>query len=580
MNESNYLSKIKEYLLTNHLIDEVKFRAAQVKSERSARDLEEVLLDDKLFSEREFNDIKSKIFNLPGVDLSEREASTKILNLLPQKVADNYQAVIFEKQDNKVKVGLVNPANFLAHDAIDFLAKQNGWQVDYYVISVYDFRRLFKQYGSYKKELSSALESAEEKFAVKDTTADLPAGEQFDERVKTAPVAKIVSVIIRHAVDGKASDIHIEPGRTESRVRYRVDGVLHTSLNLPTYLHNTVVSRIKVMANLRLDETRLPQDGRIRSQIDGKNIDLRISVLPMLNSEKVVIRVLDTSAGVPSLKALGFSDQHVAIIERNIKKPFGVILLTGPTGSGKTTTLCSVLTTLKSEASNITTLEDPIEYYIDGVNQSQVNPEVGFTFADGLRAILRQDPNIIMVGEIRDSETAELVIHAGLTGHMVFSTLHTNNAWGAIPRMIDMKAEPFLLSSILNLVMAQRLVRKLCPDCRQEETLPPALLEKIAKELAGVPQEYLETFTKNPKFFHGKGCASCNNTGYSGRAVIAELLEIEQDLRDIISKENFDSQAIEAAFKKQKYVSLLQDGIVKAMSGLTSIDEIMRVMQT
>ncbi|MFA5021251.1 MAG: GspE/PulE family protein [Patescibacteria group bacterium] len=574
-----YQEQLKDYLIGQGLIDADKFEAAAVKAEKNNRDLEEILVDGRLINEPELTAAKGKIYSLPIADLTETKAVQAALTLLPQKVAENYQAIIFDFQNNRAKVGLVDPGNFLAHEAIDFLAQGNGWQVDYYAISLADFRRALSQYGSSKIELTTALESAEEKFASKERELAPVSQEQLEEKIKTAPVAKIVSVIIKNAVDGKASDIHIEPGRTDSRVRYRVDGVLHTSLSLPAYLHNAVVSRIKVMANLKLDETRVPQDGRIRSHLDGHDVDLRVSVLPMLNSEKVVIRVLDTAAGVPTLAELGFSSYHIEILQRNITRPFGVILLTGPTGSGKTTTLYSILNMLHGDAVNITTLEDPIEYYVEGVNQSQINVEVGFTFADGLRAILRQDPNVIMVGEIRDNDTAELVIHAGLTGHLVFSTLHTNNAWGAIPRMIDMHAEPFLLASTLNLVMAQRLVRGICQQCKETIELPPQLADRIKTELAGVPEEYLGGAKGGFKFYRGRGCPACGHTGFSGRTVIGEMLEVGSELRDIIAKEQFDSKSISSQFSKQKYVTLMQDGLIKALQGLTSVDEVMRVTQ-
>ena len=579
MIDNNYNKKLKEYLSKKGLVAESVLDSADIKSQKLNKALEEVLLDDKLLEEKDILSAKGDIFSMPSIDLDGLdEIPAEVINLLPQKVADNYQMVIFERKDNKAKVGLVNPGNFLAHEAIDFLAKSESWRMEYYAISISDFRKVMKQYAGSKKELSTALELAEEKFAIKESASQI-VKEGFDEKIKSAPVAKIVSVIVRNAVDGRASDIHIEPGRAESRIRYRVDGVLHTSLSLPLYLHNSVVSRIKVLANLRLDETRMPQDGRIRSQFDGRDVDLRVSVLPMLNSEKVVIRVLDTSAGVPTLNELGFLDRHIQVIERNIKRPFGMVLLTGPTGSGKTTTLYSILNMLKSDEANITTLEDPIEYYVQGVNQSQINTDVGFTFANGLRAILRQDPNIIMVGEIRDNETAELVIHAGLTGHLVFSTLHTNNAWGAIPRLIDMEAEPFLLSSTLNLVIAQRLVRKICPNCKQEEKLPPALEERLRQEIKGIPEEYLSGLGQSPKFYRGVGCADCSNTGYSGRTIIGELLEVDRDLKDIIAKEQFDSKIVDNQLKKQGYINLFQDGIIKALSGITTVNEIMRAIQ-
>jgi len=576
---NNYFNKIKDYLLSHNLLEESDWEEVISKAEKNNQDIEQILIADKFFTSKDFNDLKAKIFDLLPAEINETELLPEVIALLPQKVAENYRMIVLDFTGNKITVGLVDPGNFLAHEAVDFLAKQNNWKIEFRTLALEDFERLIKKYNAPKRELSDALESAEEKFAIQSDIKVVEEEKNKDEKYKSAPVAKIVSVIIRNAIEGKASDIHIEPGRNESRVRYRVDGVLHTSLNIPNYLHNAIISRIKVLANLRLDETRLPQDGRIRMTFDNYDIDLRISVLPMLNSEKAVIRVLDTSAGVATLEELGFSDFHIGVIKNNIKKPFGVFLLTGPTGSGKTTTLYSILNLIKGDDINITTLEDPIEYYIQGINQSQINMEVGFSFADGLRAILRQDPNVIMVGEIRDNETAELVVHAGLTGHLVFSTLHTNNAWGAIPRLVDMKSEAFLLASTLNLVMAQRLVRKICPHCRQEEAIPPALLEKIKDQLTLIPAEYLPDDSRNLKFYHGTGCASCSNSGYLGRTVIAEILEVGKDLRGLIAKENFDAKIIQEQFVKQKFLNLMQDGLIKALKGETSIDEVMRVIE-
>jgi len=292
----------------------------------------------------------------------------------------------------------------------------------------------------------------------------------------------------------------------------------------------------------------------------------------------VVMRVLDTSAGIPTLTELGFSDYHIKIIEANIIKPHGIFLLTGPTGSGKTTALYSVLNMLNSEGVNITTLEDPIEYYIEGINQSQIIPEIGFDFASGLRAILRQDPNVIMVGEIRDNETAELVVHAGLTGHLVFSTLHTNSAWGAIPRLIDMKGEAFLLASTLNILMAQRLVRKVCPNCKQEIKLPPSAEKVVMKEIENMPKTYLEEFGGKYKFYKGAGCSDCGDTGYYGRTVIAEILDITSEFRDLIARD-FTMEDVRALMKKQGFVTLMQDGIIKGLRGITTMEEVMRASQ-
>lgn len=569
--------KILAYLQQQQLVTAEQLQQLEAKTKNGSKSLEEVIVAEKILTPYRFAEIKGQLASLTVADLSEVVVPAEVLNILPQKVAQNYQMIIFGREGNEIKVGLVNPDNFQAHEAIEFLSQQQGLLVKYFVITLNDFRQVLKQYSGFKKELGTAIEVAQEKFAPKEVELSQQSSD-IEEVVKTAPVAKIVSVIIKHAIDGGASDIHIEPGMNESRVRYRVDGQLHTSLTLPPYLHTAVVSRIKVLANLKIDETRLPQDGRIRIKLDTQEVDLRVSVLPMLTAEKIVMRVLDNSAGVPNLAELGYKQYHTEIIDRNIHKPFGLFLLTGPTGSGKTTTLYSILNMLNGDNANITTLEDPIEYYMTGVNQSQINPEIDYTFAHGLRAILRQDPNIIMVGEIRDAETVELVIHAGLTGHLVFSTLHTNDAWGAIPRLIDMHAEAFLLSSTLNLVMAQRLVRKICPDCRKSVTLPPAVAERIKAEVANIPPEYLQGVGGQQTFYYGKGCSSCANSGYIGRSVVGEILEIGPELKAIIAR-GFDMEAVTKQLQKQKYITLMQDGLIKALEGITTVEEVLRVAQ-
>ncbi len=567
--------KIKDYLIAQNLVTEEKL--AELVS--PGQNMEETLVKKKkFFSHQEFTNIKSQVFNLPVADLSDLDVESSVLNILSQKAAQNYQVLIFERQGNQIKVGMVDPGNFQAKEAIEFLAAQQGLKPEYYVISFQDFVKVFRSYSGFQEEIGTALESAKVKFEQKVEKLKTVSDADLQSVVKSAPVAKIVSVIIQHAVEGRASDIHIEPSRNAGRVRYRVDGVLHTSLEVPGYLYSSIVSRIKVLASMKLDETRIPQDGRIRVSVDEREIDLRVSVLPTLDLEKVVMRVLDTSAGVPTLKELGFSDQQIEVIDRNMKKPYGLFLMTGPTGSGKTTTLYSILNNLNSETFNITTLEDPIEYYVQGVNQSQINHTVGYTFASGLRAILRQDPNIIMVGEIRDNETAELAIHAGLTGHLVFSTLHTNSAWGAVPRLIDMKCEPFLLASTLNLVMAQRLVRTICPDCKVEDRVSDKIRQRLDNELAAMPPEILAKFNGQHTFYKGKGCQSCANSGYLGRTVVAEILEINRDLKDLIA-EGSTSKKLDEIQKEQKFLTLVQDGVLKALEGKTTVEEVVRVSQ-
>jgi type IV pilus assembly protein PilB len=384
-------------------------------------------------------------------------------------------------------------------------------------------------------------------------------------------------------VEGGASDIHIEPLAKEARVRYRVDGILKTSLVLPRNIHSALVARIKVMANLKLDETRIPQDGRIRQVINGKEVDFRVSILPLVGEEKDVMRVLDVTKGAPTLEELGFSGPALAVIDKNIRKTNKMFLVTGPTGSGKSTTLYSILHMVNKEGVNICTLEDPVEYFIAGINQSQVKPEIGFTFAAGLRSLLRQDPDIVMVGEIRDGETAELAIHAALTGHLVLSTMHTNDAFGAIPRLLDMKVEPFLLGSTLNTVVAQRLGRKICKHCKTEDPAAPEVLEEMKKDLSLIPIELIKKELPgfdmtNFKVYRGKGCARCGNTGYSGRVAINEVIDVNEQVRNVIIDDD-KNLSIEDIKKSQIFLSIKQDGLIKVLKGLTTMEEVYRVMR-
>jgi type IV pilus assembly protein PilB len=509
--------------------------------------------------------------------LGEQDIPREVLQLIPFEIAENYQLVAYERRSNDVSVAMVNPANFKAIEAVEFMARESGWKPHYFITNAEGLAAAFKQYGSLTSEVKEALTQAEGKFQ------DVPggkftgleeAGGKLEEVVKTAPVAKMVAVIFRHAVEGGASDIHIEPVEDETRVRYRIDGVLHTSIVLPRYIHSAIVSRIKVLANLKIDETRLPQDGRIRLTIAGRTIDFRVSTLPLFNTEKVVLRILDSSSGVKTFEELGFWGKVLKAIQENIKKSHGMFLVTGPTGSGKSTSLYAALNVLNQEGVNIITLEDPIEYYLEGVNQSQINPEIGLTFASGLRSILRQDPDIIMVGEIRDSETAELGIHASLTGHIVLSTLHTNDAFGTLPRLLDMKIEPFLLASTINIIIAQRLVRKICKYCTKDFTPPVEMVERVRASLTDIPDDYKSIVPKEPWVFkRGEGCNRCDFTGYKGRTVMAEALMNTQALQQIIIA-GANPAAVRTEFKNQGMLTMEQDGLLKVLQGVTTIEEV------
>ncbi|MFH1656685.1 MAG: GspE/PulE family protein [Candidatus Nealsonbacteria bacterium] len=401
------------------------------------------------------------------------------------------------------------------------------------------------------------------------------------ERIaEEAPISKVVAVILRHAVDGNASDVHIEPGKEKVRVRFRLDGILHASLFLPLRISAAVIARIKILSVLKIDETRIPQDGRCSIKVGEKDVDFRISTFPTTLGEKVVIRILDSSKRKVDFASLGIIGRNLRVMEKALKKTYGMILATGPTGTGKTTTLYSVLGVLNREEVNVMTLEDPVEYFVEGVNQSQIKPEIDYTFATGLRHMVRQDPDIIMVGEIRDEETASLAIHATLTGHVVLSTLHTSNAIGVIPRLVDMGVQVFLLPPTLSVATAQRLVRKLCPHCKKKIKAPKEVEKVILKELEDFPLEAKKSIksTSNFYIFQPVGCKRCDQTGYSGRIGIFEILEMTDELAKIILN-NTPELAIKAEARRQGMTTMKQDGIIKMLDGVTSFEEILRVAQ-
>ena len=572
----------KKLLVADQVAD-IKLKVAAAKTE-----LPDFLLNNKLVNEEQLTEAKAVLYNLPYFAYTDEVIPKEVLNFLPEEIARTYNIVCLAKENKTLKIGLVEP-NLKAMEAVNFLALDEKLNVQYYLLSASSWQKIFKQYQKIEEEISSALEikakeDSDDVVAIKSEDAAMV----DEEDINSAPVSRIVFVIIRHAVEARASDIHIEPYDKESRVRYRIDGILHTSLTLPKSIHNAIIARIKVMSKLKLDETRVPQDGRVRLLVNGRAVDFRISTLPLANHEKVVMRILDTAKGAPALSDLGFNSNSLRAINAAIKKTSGIILVTGPTGSGKTTTLYSLLNILNQEGVNISTLEDPIEYEIKGVNQSQVRPKVGFTFANGLRSLLRQDPNIIMVGEIRDEETAELSIHASLTGHLVISTLHTNDALGAVFRLLDMKIERFLLASTLKTVVAQRLARRLCDKCRQVVTLPESELAAMSAALKDVPAHILKTELpdlqdlnnlSNYTFYRSVGCSHCENTGFTGRVAISEVIDINDRLKEMINRgdKNLDIDAVKAS---QDFISINQDGIIKVLKGITTMEEILRVIES
>ena len=580
--------KLLNFLVDKKIIDQEK--AEQIKNDvlKKGESLSVFLITNKIIQEEKLVEIKAEMLGFKYLNLLDYEVPEDVLNFLPEEIARTYKTVCFARENKTIKVGMIEP-NLKAMEAVDFLANDEKLQVEYYLVSETSWDKVFKQYQKLEQEISSALEirakeEGEELVEVKAEAEDLS-----PDDINSAPVSRIVSVIIRHAVEARASDIHIEPFAKESRVRYRIDGILHTSLTLPKSIHNAVIARVKVLARLKLDETRIPQDGRIRLIVNGREVDFRVSTLPLANSEKVVMRILDTVSGVQTLESLGFNQIALNRIKEGIKKTSGMVLITGPTGSGKTTTLYSILNILNQEGVNISTLEDPIEYEIKGINQSQVRPRIGFSFANGLRSLLRQDPNIIMVGEIRDEETAELSIHASLTGHLVLSTLHTNDAIGSVYRLLDMKVERFLLASTLKVIVAQRLARRLCEHCKKETTLSEDARQEIVDELKTLPERVIKlelpNFTKleelfsRYKLYQAVGCQRCENTGYSSRISIAEVLEIDEKLKQMIN--DGDSSVNEEVVRGlQDFISIKQDGIIKVLQGITTMEEVLRVIES
>ncbi|MFC1662814.1 GspE/PulE family protein [Patescibacteria group bacterium] len=568
---------ILDILLSQNVINQQTFQSIRTESAKTKQPIETLIMSTKTVREEDLVRAKSTLYNIPFADLFGRIVRAEVLNIVPQELAGNYQMVAFNRESNEISIAMVNPSDYKALEAIEFIARKNRFRIKYFITTPSALKYILRQYESLSAEVEEALKGAQDEVSKLSPEKMEIATKDLEEVVRQAPVSKMVTVILRHAVEGKASDVHIEPVGNETRVRYRVDGILHTSLVLPKNIHSSLVARIKVVSNLKIDETRIPQDGRFRMNIEGANIDYRVSTLPLISNEKVVMRILDTSQNVTDLEALGFWGQNLKTMKKGIAKSHGMFLITGPTGSGKSTTLYALISILNKEGVNIVTLEDPVEYFMNGVNQSQVNPEVGLTFAAGLRSILRQDPDIIMVGEIRDKETAELGVHASLTGHIVMSTLHTNDAFGAIPRMMDMGIEPFLITSSVNIVMAQRLVRRVCQYCKFEDNLPQPVEKEVVDVLSEIPKEHRPVkvnFDPPFKVFKGRGCPRCENTGYKGRVAIAEVLGMSPELQKIIIESEDIIDKTKEEFTRQGMYSMKQDGAVKALQGITTIEEV------
>ena len=569
-----------QQLVEKGLLEKEKAPTLEFEIRESGRPEEEVILEKKIVPEALLFNFKSTNLGISLKAIPPEEVPLKILEFIPEESARYYRMIPLSQDGNEVEVGMVYPENLKAQEALKFIARRGKFMPKVFLITLSTFNDLLKQYTTFREEVKRALTELEREMEKEKIEMRPVEMTEFERLVAEAPIAKVVAVILRHALEGRASDIHIEPTKDKLRVRFRLDGVLHSSLFLPLRTHPAVVARVKILANLRLDESRLPQDGRFTTKIDDKEIDLRVATFPTALGEKVAIRLLDPGRGLMALEDLGLAGRNLEVIKNALRKPYGLILATGPTGCGKTTTLYAILNFFNKEGVNIVTLEDPIEYFIEGINQSQIKPEIGYTFAQGLRQVLRQDPDIIMVGEIRDEETAALAIHAALTGHIVLSTLHTNNALGVIPRLIDLGIQPFLIPPSLRIAIAQRLVRVLCPACRKQVTPSKEIVSLIMKEIETLPTDIKKSLkiTQSISIWEAPGCKNCLNKRFKGRTALFEALEMTDKLAEIILKELSETRIAEE-IDRQGMITMKRDGILKILKGITTIEEVLRVAE-
>ena len=541
------------------------------------RPAEEVIYDKRLADETEVAKVKADLLNAPYKKVDVAAIPEEVLQIIPFETSKTYRIVPLEKRKDLLVVGMLRPDDAKAQEALRFLAKRERLSLGVYLVTPSDLAAVWRRYSPYRGEIESAVKELGARVAAEERLVSLEEGART---VEDAPIIKIVASTLRRAVEVKASDVHIEPQRARLRIRFRVDGKLQEVASLPVALSQPIISRVKVLSRLRLDETRIPQDGRFRTVVSGRDIDYRVSTFPTPMGEKAAIRVLDPTTGLRGLAELGLSGYNFKILNEGLASPYGMILITGPTGSGKTTTLYAMMQEMNSPELNILSLEDPVEYFMDGINQSQVKPEIGYTFASGLRQILRQDPDVIMVGEIRDSETASLAVNAALTGHLMLSTLHTNNSVGVIPRLVDLEVPGFLLPSALNLMMAQRLVARLCPKCREKSEAPKEAQEIIAKSLENLPSELRSSLKfRQPYVVYHAGsrpsCLECSGKGFVGRVAIFEIFRMTRELEEVVNAGFTEGKLYDEA-KRQGMVTLRQDGILKALTGEVLLEEVLR----
>ena len=551
---------LKKIIVGSGFVQESDFESALLTAKELDKEVLDVLIFRGLINEDTVAKLISQHFGVEYADIKRKKIPDEVLGLIPEKLARTYRIIPFDKKENILSLAMQNPEDF---EALEFAKRQTGLTIEPFYSSRED---LTKVLGQYKRGISEDFE----KVISENLKKAAPEDEDLARAAERVPIVKILDTIFSYAISEKASDIHIETMEGDVVVRFRIDGMLRDVLKLKRGIEPAIVARIKILSNLKIDEHRIPQDGRYKFNVDDDIVSLRISIIPGFFGENVVMRLLRESNRPASLEELGLSGSNLEILRRNISKPHGMILVTGPTGSGKTTTLYSVMNILNTIEVKICTIEDPIEYGMHRVTQIQVNPKTGLDFASGLRALLRHDPDIMMVGEIRDKETAQIAINSALTGHLVLSTLHTNTAAGAIPRFLDMGVEDFLLASTLNVIMAQRLVRKICANCIVKYDPEKSVKDRLSKDL--------NVDLKDQKFYKGRGCELCGGKGYAGRAGIYEVLETTEKIRDLITNKS-TSDEIQKEAQVEGMINMLQDGLDKVASGSTTIEEVMRVVR-
>jgi type IV pilus assembly protein PilB len=573
--EEHELLKI---LTDQKLLQADDITALKEESKKERKTIGALIFEKNLLSEKALYEAKAKYYNLPFVELNGKTIRKDILDIVPEPIASTHQVVAFDQTAEQISLATLDPQDL---ETFEFLKKKTGQELKIHLTSPDSIRDVLKQYH---KSLQAEFEDITQTKEI----VDEGSSEKLKELASDLPLIKIVDTLLEYAIFEGASDIHIEPLEKEVIVRYRIDGILKDVMNLPKKTQTGLVARLKILSNLKLDEHRLPQDGRFKIATPEYKISFRVSIIPIFDGEKVVLRLLNESTQMLTLEQLGLEQNALAIVKKNTEKPHGMILVTGPTGSGKTTTLYTILNILNTREVNIVTIEDPIEYRMARVNQSQINPKIGFTFAAGLRSFLRQDPDIIMVGEIRDTETAEIAINAAMTGHLVLSTLHTNDAATTLPRLQDMHVPSFLIASSTNVIIAQRLVRKICSKCKISYNLDKKALADIEKhfDIGALIKKFsdegiIDSKEKisNLKFYKGKGCNQCGSNGYKGRIGIYEVLEITESIAQLVMRKASSDEIMQEATEKNNMMPLLQDGFVKAKNGITTLEEVFRVTQ-